>query len=98
MLSGEESGFAVGLDGGLFEGGEEPGVRFGSSGVVAVGGSDRPCNAGGDKHGENGGDKDEREQSADHRLDGGVVAEGAEVGVDVHEYQLPSFTVMWTWS
>lgn len=53
---------------------------------------------GGDKHGENGGDKDEREQSADHRLDGGVVAEGAEVGVDVHEYQLPSFTVMWTWS
>ena len=46
MLSGEESGFAVGLDGGLFEGGEEPGVRFGSSGVVAVGGSDRPGNAG----------------------------------------------------
>ena len=46
MLSGKESGFAVGLDDGLFEGGEEPGVPFGSSGVVAVGGSDRPGNAG----------------------------------------------------
>lgn len=51
----------------------------------------------GDKHGEDGGDEDERKQGADHRLESGVVAQGAEVGVDVHGYQLPSLTVMWTW-
>lgn len=37
-----------------------------------------------DNHDEDGGDKDEGEDSADHGLEGGVVAEGSEVGVDVH--------------
>src|SRR5699024_9542620 len=76
-------------EGGGAEGDEESGAGFGGGGVVAVRCGDGPGDAA-DEHGEDGGDEDERQEGADHVVEGGVVAEGAEVGVDVHGYQLPT--------